>query len=70
MVWDEFDAWTGPRIIIERAVDLVLVEQYHLQQKHIIVVHIVHIVEKKGGDIPIGGVILLPMIPGGDIYQM
>jgi hypothetical protein len=25
---------------------------------------------KIGGDIPIGGVILLPMILGGDIYHM
>jgi hypothetical protein len=25
---------------------------------------------KIGGDIPIGGVILLPMIPGGDINHM
>jgi hypothetical protein len=25
---------------------------------------------KDRGDIPIGGVILLPMIPGGEIYQM
>jgi hypothetical protein len=32
--------------------------------------HIVDIAEKIGGDIPIGGVILLPMILGGDIYQM
>jgi hypothetical protein len=31
---------------------------------------VVHIAEKIGGDIPIGGVILLPMIPGGEIYQM
>ena len=41
------------------------VKQYHLQHKHI-----VHIAEKIGGDIPLGGVILLPMILGGDIYQM
>jgi hypothetical protein len=33
-----------------------------LQQKHV-----VHIAEKIGGDIPIGGVILLPMILGGNI---
>jgi hypothetical protein len=26
--------------------------------------------KKDRGDIPIGGVILLPMILGGDIYQM
>jgi hypothetical protein len=32
--------------------------------------NIVHILEKIGGDRPIGGVILLPMIPGGEIYQM
>jgi hypothetical protein len=30
--------------------------------------HIFHIVEKIGGDIPIGGGIFLPMIPGGDIH--
>jgi hypothetical protein len=34
-----------------------------LQQKNI-----VHIAEKIGGDIPIGEFILLPMIPGGEIY--
>jgi hypothetical protein len=32
--------------------------------------HIVHIAEKIGVDIPIRGVIILPMIPGGEIYQM
>jgi hypothetical protein len=31
---------------------------------------LVHLVEKIGGDIPLGGVILLPMILGGDIYQI
>jgi hypothetical protein len=32
--------------------------------------HIVHLAEKIWGDIPIGGFILLPMVLGGDIYQM
>jgi hypothetical protein len=32
--------------------------------------NIVHFAEKIGGYIPIGGVIILPMILGGDIYQM
>jgi hypothetical protein len=32
--------------------------------------HVDHIVEEEGGDIPIGGVIPLPMIVGGYIYQM
>jgi hypothetical protein len=50
LVWHEFDAWTGPRIIMWY--------------------HIVHFEKNIGGDIPIGGVILLPMILGGDIYQV
>jgi hypothetical protein len=32
--------------------------------------HIVHIAAKIGGDITIGRFILIPMILGGDIYQM
>jgi hypothetical protein len=32
--------------------------------------HVDHIAEEIGGDIPIGRVNLLPMILGGDIYQM
>jgi hypothetical protein len=50
LVWHEFNAWTGPRIITWW--------------------HIFLFAKKIGGDIPIGGVILIPTILGGEIYQM
>jgi hypothetical protein len=31
--------------------------------------HVDHIAEEIGGEIPIGGVIILPMILGGDIIR-